>query len=190
MTGHTQHHRGASQDDQGTARLAAELSEHVRKLNHATAGPPGLTLPSTAYTLLGNLSAATYGLDQTLEQVNRFFLREEQAGRLGHDRGEDLNEVLHRHGQASAKARWHTQALCSVLNEAQVEINAVHGRLVATHEDQVRAYDDVRESAGADVAPAAADFPKVINDPTLLPPPLSGDRRSTRRSPRTSAREV
>ncbi|WP_021591495.1 hypothetical protein [Actinomadura welshii] len=190
MTGHTQHHDGAHQDDQDTVRLVAELSEHVRRLNHATAGPPGLSLPSTTYTVLGILSADTYGLDQTLEQVTCFFLREGQAGRLGHDHGEELTEVLRRHGQAPARARWHTHALCAGVSEAHAEINAVHGCLVPTYEDQASAYADAREPEGAGVTPAAADFLKAVNDSTLLPSPRSGDWPSTRHSPRTSAREV
>jgi hypothetical protein len=74
-----------ARNDEETARLATDLYGHVRQLNYATASPPSLTLPGTAYTILGNLSAATYGLDQVLDQINRFFLRELQADRLGHD---------------------------------------------------------------------------------------------------------
>ncbi|TDE33655.1 hypothetical protein [Actinomadura sp. 6K520] len=77
--------RSSAEDADGTVQLAANLHEHVRQLNYATAGPPSLTQPSTAYAILGNLSAAIYGLDQALDQINRFFLRELQAGRLGHD---------------------------------------------------------------------------------------------------------
>ncbi|MDL4818176.1 hypothetical protein [Actinomadura opuntiae] len=174
MTDHRQAPATARNDDQ-TADLASDLYEHVRQLNLATAGPPSLTLPGTAYTVLGNLSAATYGLDQVLDQINRFFLRELQAGRLGHDQGEDVADVLSRHGQALAEARQHARALCTALSDAQATINAVHSR--TTHSRETSPTTDGRTRLDdVGVAAAANDFPRPITDPTLLAPPLTGER--------------
>jgi hypothetical protein len=174
MTDHRQAPATARNDDQ-TADLSNNLYEHVRQLNHATTGPSSLTLPGTAYTILGNLSAATYGLDQLLDQINRFFLRELQADRLGHDQAEDLADVLSRHGQALAEARQHARALCAALSDAQSAINAVHSRAPHGREapptiDGKTRVDDVG------VAAAANDFPRPITDPTLLVPPPTGER--------------
>ncbi|MGI5418596.1 hypothetical protein [Actinomadura luteofluorescens] len=164
----------AARNDEDTTRLAANLYEHVRQLNHASVGPPSLTLPATASTILGNLSAAVYGLDQLLEQINRFFLQELQADRLGHDRGEDLAVVLSRHGRAVAEARSHLQALCSALSDAQSTINAVHSR-PARRGAASPAIGDKTYEADAGVRAAANDFPRPITDPTLLvPPAVSG----------------
>jgi hypothetical protein len=168
---------GAAGNDDETAQLAANLYEHVRQLNYATAGPPSLTLPSTAYTILGNLSAVTYGLDQLLDQINRFFLRELQADRLGHDHGEDLTDVLSRHGQALAEASRHAQALCATLSDAQSAINAVHCRPARGREASLTTRGETRKD-DAGVAAAAHDFPRPITDPTLLAPPPASERHS------------
>ncbi|GGU96101.1 hypothetical protein GCM10010182_10850 [Actinomadura cremea] len=184
MANLTQGPLGPSRDDQETTRLAAAVPEHVQSLNHATAGPPGLTLPATAYAILGNLGAAAFGLDQLLDQLNRFFLRELQVGRLGHDHGEDITEVLSRHGQSLTEARHHAQALCTVLTEAQAEINAVHSH-PAQPTNSIRARDKTYEDDRASASLAAEDFPVPITEATLLAqPPDSGSpfRAQTRRS--------
>ncbi|QFG26283.1 hypothetical protein [Actinomadura sp. WMMB 499] len=179
---------GPSHDDQDTTRLAAALPDHVRSLNHATAGPPGLTLPSTAYAILGNLGAATFGLDQLLDQLNRFFLRELQAGRLGHDHGEDITEVLSRHGQSLAEARRHAQALCTVLTEAQAEINAVHSHPAPLKND-IHAHDEAYEDDRAGASLAAADFPISITE-TLLAQRPNTDRPSYAQPRRSNSQEA
>ncbi|WP_339155832.1 hypothetical protein [Actinomadura luteofluorescens] len=161
----------AARNDEDTTRLAANLYEHVRQLNHASVGPPSLTLPATAYTILGNLSAAVYGLDQLLEQINRFFLRKLQAARLGHDQADDLADVLSRHGQPLAESRQHARAL----SKAQSAIHAVHSRVTRgreappTVEGKAHGHD-------AGVAATANDFLRPITDPTLLAPPPAGEQ--------------
>ncbi|MER6813600.1 hypothetical protein ABT299_30395 [Spirillospora sp. NPDC000708] len=174
MTDHRQAPATARNDDQ-TADLASNLYEHVRQLNLATAGVPSLTLPGTAYAILGNLSAATYGLDQLLDQINRFFLRELQADRLGHDQAEDLADVLSRHGQALAEARQYARALCAALGDAQSAINAVHSRATRRRE-ATPTIEGKTHVDDAGVAAAANDFPRPITDPTLLAPSLTGER--------------
>ncbi|MEV4004297.1 hypothetical protein [Actinomadura sp. NPDC049753] len=188
MTDHRLGLAAASNDDE-TVQLASRLYEHVRQLNYATAGPPSLTLPSTAYVILGHLSAATYGLDQVVDQVNRFFLRELQADRLGHDHGEDLTDVLSHHGQALAEARHHTKALCTALNEAQTAINAVHSRPTPGRIANLTTQGMAGEQ-DAGVVAAAEDFPRPISDPTLLEPPLLGDRQNPVRTRRLKCPEA
>ncbi|MCW2913356.1 MAG: hypothetical protein JWN52_1424 [Actinomycetia bacterium] len=61
-----------SRSDKNTEATARDLYENVRELNYATAHPPGLTLPGTVYTILGNLAAAAHALDQTLQQLHQF----------------------------------------------------------------------------------------------------------------------
>lgn len=173
----------AAGNDDETVQLAANLYEHVRQLNYATAGPPSLTQPSTAYAILGTLSAATYGLDQLLDQINRFFLRELQADRLGHDRDHNLTDVLSRHGQVLADARRHTQALCATLGEAQSAINAVHSRPVRGRKASPTSRGETHKD-DVGVAVAANDFPRPITDPTLLAPPPAGERHSPIHLPR------
>ncbi|SPT60537.1 hypothetical protein [Actinomadura madurae] len=179
----------AARNDDQTADLASSLYEHVRQLNYATAGPPSLTLPGTAYTILGNLGAAAYGLDQVLDQINRFFLRELQADRLGHDQAEDLPDVLSRHGQALAEARQHARALCAALSDAQSAVNAVHSRATRGRE----APSTIEGTAHVDdagVAAAANDFPRPITDPTLLSPPPTGEQSRFVRTRRANTPEA
>ncbi|TDC70570.1 hypothetical protein E1200_04865 [Actinomadura sp. GC306] len=187
MSDYTPAPAAAGNDDE-TVQLAANLYEHVRQLNYATAGPPSLTQPSTAYAILGNLSAATYGLNQALDQVNRFFLRELQAGRLGHDHGEDLTDVLSRHGQALADARHHTQALCTALNEAHAAINAVHSR----PSQRESAFTTQRWASDQDagVAAAAEDFPRPISDFTFIERPPTSEQHSPIRFRHTNTPEA
>ena len=178
-----------ARNDEDTTRLATNLYEHVRQLNYATAGPPSLTLPSTAYAILGNLSAATYGLDQLLNQINHFFLRELPAGRLGHDRGEDLIGVLSRHGLGLAEARRHGQALSAALYEAQSAINAVHCCSAQGREPDTTFHGKADER-DAGVAAAAEDFPSLISDPPLIEPPPTSERPSPIRTRRTNTTEA
>ncbi|MFB4305058.1 hypothetical protein [Actinomadura sp. GTD37] len=179
----------AARNDDQTADLASNLYEHVRQLNYAMAGPPSLTLPGTVYTILGNLSAATYGLDQVLDQINRFFLRELQADRLGHDQAEDLADVLGRHGQALAEARQHARALCAALSEAQSAINAIHSRASRVREAPPTIGGEAHV-ADAGVAAAANDFPRPITDPILLAPPPAGERNRFIRTRRANTPEA
>jgi hypothetical protein len=188
MTDYTPAPATARNDDQ-TADLSSNLYEHVRQLNYATFGPPSLTLPGTAYTILGNLSAATYDLDQVLDQINRFFLRELQTDRLGHDQAEDLADVLNRHGQALAEARQHARALCAALSDAQSAINAVHSRATRERETPPTIEGKTRvDDAG--VAAAANDFPRPITDPTLLASPPTGEQNRFVRSRRANTPEA
>jgi hypothetical protein len=123
-----QEHGGPTRNDEAAEQLAHDLYEHVRQLNYAVGGPPGLTRPSTAYTVLGNLSAAAHGIDQTLAQLDRFLRHELNAGHLGHDQG-GLNAAIRDCGQALARARNDARALSKTTGDAQNAISAAHGPL-------------------------------------------------------------
>ncbi|MDL4770696.1 hypothetical protein [Actinomadura xylanilytica] len=157
--------------DENVERVAAELRESVRALNHLTAGPPGLTRPSTVYTALGSLTEAAYGLAQASEQFDRFLDAELSAGRLGHDRGEkDLVPAMLRAHDALAEAGERTSELSNSFARAQVALNAIRPRTAdadvasqISREVEAAAVDQPRPTVTE--APAAgADFPVGIDD--------------------------
>ncbi|ROO90510.1 hypothetical protein EDD29_8239 [Actinocorallia herbida] len=115
------------EDDQ-TEQIARNIYEDVRRLNHTTAGPPGLTYPGTAYTILGNLSAAVHSLGQTLEQLDRFLGDELNAGRLGHDLGHNPITEIQRAQDGLRAAGAVARDLGNTLGHAQSAINAVNAQ--------------------------------------------------------------
>jgi hypothetical protein len=165
----SQEHAGPTRNDEVTERLARDLYEQVRQLNHATGGPPGLTRPSTAYTVLGNLSAAAHGIDQTLAQLDRFLRHERNAGHLGHDQG-DLNAAIRDCGQALARARIDARALSKATGDAQNAISAVHGPLSPALGEASPSQQTISEPKGQQQGPrtagdlAAEGFPAPITD--------------------------
>ncbi|WP_106399949.1 hypothetical protein [Actinocorallia populi] len=112
--------------DDHTEQIARDLYEGVRQLNHATAGPPGLTYPGTVYTVLGNLAVAVYGLEQSLRQLHRFLGEELDAGRLGHDLGHSPDSDVHRAQEALFAAGAMTRKLATTLGRAQNAIRAIN----------------------------------------------------------------
>jgi hypothetical protein len=161
-------HGGPTRNDEATEQLAQDLYEHVRQLNHATGGP-GLTRPSTAYTVLGDLSAAAHGIDQTLTQLDRFLHRELAAGRLGHDQGADLTAAIHDCGQALARAQNDARALSKATGDAQNAINAVHGSLAPALGKASPSHQTISEPKGQQPSRTAGDlaaegFPVPITD--------------------------
>lgn len=145
-------HDGQTRSDETTEQLAWDLYEQVRRLNHVTAGPPDLTRPSTAYTLLGNLSAATHGLDQTLAQLDRFLQHELAAGRLGHDQGHDPAQAIQDACGALSDARAETFRFARSLGHAQIALSAIHGPIQPT------------TAAPHPGALAADDFPRSVGE--------------------------
>jgi len=123
--------------DRDTAAAALLAGEVVRFLNypagsHAAAG---LTLPGTAYTIVGQLALIISRLGQLTGQVTSFLDRELAAGRLGHDHGTDPALSVERargHLLAAAAA---AAALDAALSAAQSDITYLHradGRQEAT----------------------------------------------------------
>ena len=165
----SQEHGGLTRNDEVTEQLARDLYEQVRQLNYATGGPPGLTRPSTAYTVLGNLSAAAYGLDQALAQLDRFLRHELNTGHFGHDQG-DLNAAIRDCGQALARARNDARALSNTTGDAQNAISAVHGPLSPALGEASPSQQTISEPKGQQQESrtagdlAAEDFPAPITD--------------------------
>ncbi|GAA0946934.1 hypothetical protein [Actinocorallia libanotica] len=114
--------------DDRTEQIARDLYEGVRQLNHATAGPPGLTYPGTAYTVLGNLAVAVYGLEQSLGQLHRFLGEELDAGKLGHDLGHSPASDVHRAQEAIFAAGAMTRKLATTLGRAQNALHAINAQ--------------------------------------------------------------
>jgi hypothetical protein len=75
--------------DDYTRQVARGLAETIRVLNHATrGGTGGLTEPTTAADVLGNLHSAVAGLDQLTRQIGQYLTLERIAGRLASDTGD------------------------------------------------------------------------------------------------------
>lgn len=153
--------------DEDTEQLARELREQVRTLNYATAGPPGLTLPGTAYTILGCLQEAEYGLGQALQQLDQFLAHELAAGRLGHDSGQPADEAIDEARHALAKASGLAEGLSRALGTAQTAIAFIHAHTTDL------AYTD--NPSSTIVRTAATDFPQplttALDAPKGDPPP-------------------
>jgi hypothetical protein len=145
-------HGGLTRNDEATEQLARDLYEQVRQLNYATGGPPGLTRPSTAYTVLGNLSAAAHGIDQTLTQLDRFLRHELNAGHLGHDQGHNPAQAIQDACGDLSNARAETFRFARSLSNAQNALNAIHGPIQPTI------------SAPHPGALAADDFPMSVGE--------------------------
>jgi hypothetical protein len=116
--------------DRDTAAAALLAGEVVRFLNYATGShaPAGLTLPGTAYTVLGELALAVSRLGQLTAQVTGFLGRELAAGRLGHDHGADPALPVERargHLLAAADA---AAMLAPALGAAQSDLAYLHYR--------------------------------------------------------------
>ncbi|MFD0900127.1 hypothetical protein [Actinomadura sediminis] len=155
--------------DEDTERLAGELYNHVRELNRRTQDGPGLTQPTTAYTVLGNLAQASFGLAQTAEQLDLFLDRELSAGRLGHDHGELVVAAVRAH-DALGRAHEYATELGEAFRRAQGALTSVHSAV----EDEAQSLDKAEEthatvadqpaSAESGVEPAMRDFPTPIGE--------------------------
>jgi len=115
----------ASDDTVALARAAAEA---IRGLNHATRCDAGLGQPSAAYDVIGALSLAASRLGQLLTQITGYLDRSLQAGRLGHDLGEDPALDINGAGVFLGDARLSAAALAGDLGAAQQQLALVNGR--------------------------------------------------------------
>jgi len=93
-----------------------------------------------------------------------------QAGRLGHEQGEDLTAAIHDCEQALAHARDDARALSKATGDAQNAINAVYGPISPALGEAPLSQPEVIEPKGQEHAPGAAadlaaeDFPLPITD--------------------------
>lgn len=114
--------------DDYTAEMARSFTESVRVLNHATMTRPGLSWPSTVYTVVGDLAAGTAGLRQLFDQLGAFLDAEDTAGRLGDDRDphRDPADALARAHAHLTGARLAAAALSVALGEAQSALSGLY----------------------------------------------------------------
>jgi exonuclease VII small subunit len=116
-----------AQADFETEQIAHELERAVRSLNRAVGEPGGFTRLATVHAVLDAVSAAASGLDQPLQQLERFLVRQHADGRLVHDHGANLDEALGAFSRAILHAR-HLGAGCGeAFNQARSAIDHVRG---------------------------------------------------------------
>jgi hypothetical protein len=111
----------------GTITLARIAAEAIRGLNWTTNCDAGLDQPAVAYDILGALAMAAGRLGQAVTQITRYLACAAQAGRLGHDLGEDpahaVDAAVIFLGDAAASAA----ALAGDLDAAQQQLALVNG---------------------------------------------------------------
>ncbi len=118
------HDETASDDTVALARAAAEA---IRGLNHATRCGAGLGQPSAAYDVIGALSLAASRLGQLLTQITGYLDRSLQAGRLGHDLGQDPAPDINGAGAFLGDARRSAAALAGDLSQAHEQLAYLNG---------------------------------------------------------------
>ena len=112
----------------GAAALARAAAEAIRGLNHATRCDAGLGQPSAAYDVIGALSLAAARLPQLIAQITGYLDQSLQAGRLGHDLGEDPAPDVDGAGVFLGDARMSAAALAGDLSQAQEQLAYINGR--------------------------------------------------------------
>jgi len=108
--------------------LARTAAEAIRGLNHATRRHDSLGQPSAAYDILGALSTAAARTGQALAQITRYLHAADQAGRLGHDHGEDSAFAVEAAAIFLSDAQHSAAALAGDLDAAQQQLAFVNGR--------------------------------------------------------------
>lgn len=74
-------------DGRTATEHAEAAADAVRAINHITGWPAGLTYPSEAYRVLGQLATVAARLPQACEQIARQLRRWSDAGQVGVDAG-------------------------------------------------------------------------------------------------------
>ena len=110
-----------------TCALPISAAEAIRGLNWLTGSEAGLGQPSAAYDVIGALALAASRLQQALAQITGWLDRALEAGRLGHDLGEDPAEAIDAAGIFLGDARMSAAALASDLDAAQQQLAPVNG---------------------------------------------------------------
>jgi hypothetical protein len=116
-----------SDSPDGTLALARAAAEAIRGLNHATLGGDGLSQPSDAYAVLGELSLAASGLPQLLGQFGRWLASALAGGQLGCDDSTDPAAAVSGAWLFISDARASAAALARDLGQAQQQLAAVNG---------------------------------------------------------------
>ena len=73
---------------------ADQAAEAIRSLNHATINGRGYVYPADVDAVIAHLSATTYGMLQSVSQMQRWLFSEADRGRVRHDQGEDVETAL------------------------------------------------------------------------------------------------
>ena len=115
----------ATSDD--TVRLARTAAEAIRGLNHLTGHDAGPGQPSAACDITGALALAASRLNQALAQITGWLDRALEAGRLGHDLGEDPAEAIDAAGIFLGDAGLSAAALAGDLGQAQQQLALING---------------------------------------------------------------
>jgi len=110
-----------------TLLLARTTAEAIRGLNWLTGCEAGLGQPSAAYDVIGALALAASRLHQALAQITGWLDRALEAGRLGHDLGEDPATAVEATAIFLGDARTSAAALASDLDAAQQQLAPVNG---------------------------------------------------------------
>jgi hypothetical protein len=77
----------AAFDGHSATEHAEAAADAVRAINHITGRPAGLTYPSEAYRIVGQLATVAARLPQACEQITRQLRRWSDAGQVGIDAG-------------------------------------------------------------------------------------------------------
>ena len=151
--------------DEDIERLAGELHERVRALNHLTQGEPGLSEAAAAYTVLGNLTQTSFRLAQTAEQIDAFLTRELDAGRLGHDQIDDPVPAVTVAHNSLGRAAEQAADLGESFRRAASAIAPIY-TLASGEESSLdqAAVSSPIEPETAQVEPAKEDFPNPVSD--------------------------
>ena len=115
----------ATSDD--TITLARTAAEAIRGLNWLTGRETGPGQPSAAYDVIGALALAASRLGQALAQITGWLDRALEAGRLGHDLGEDPAEAIDAAGIFLGDAGRSAAALAGDLGQAQQQLAPING---------------------------------------------------------------
>ncbi|WUH97698.1 hypothetical protein OHR68_29835 [Spirillospora sp. NBC_00431] len=175
-------HEHETRTDEDIERLAGELHECVRALNHLTQDP-GLSDPAATYTVLGNLAQTSFRLGQTAEHVDAFLTRELDAGRLGHDRGDDPAPAVTAAHDALGRVIEQSADLGESFRRAAGALSPIHA-VEAGGESPVEqlAAAKLAERKDAQQGQASEDFPRAISE-VLQSPDSAADVPSELRSP-------
>jgi len=111
-----------------TPLLARTATEAIRGLNWLTGCEARLGQPSAAYDVIGALALAASRLHQALAQITGWPGRALEAGRLGHDLGEDPAEAIDAAGIFLGDAGLTAAALAEDLGQAQQQLALINGR--------------------------------------------------------------
>jgi hypothetical protein len=111
-----------------TVRLARITAEAIRGLNWLTGCEAGLGQPSAAYDVIGALALAASRLQQALAQITGWLDQALEAGRLGHDLGEDPAPAIGAAGIFISDAGLSAAALADDLSQAQQQLAPINGR--------------------------------------------------------------